>query len=321
MGGFADGVTVEGIDDLFFDPPAEGVVFEGHDTAVGTVGAGDLDQSVLGIPTLRPGFAVLLAAGELIAVVVVAVIELAPLDHLVGVVVVVGVGWCIDDCWAGEAVADTVVGEGFRALSVGGIEQAVKGVVVVVGGCTIFAALQAVTELVELRVGDIEDIAGRGGVDQAGESVGVVVAVGGADTVGVTQAAAPIFAVVAEAEGSRFSDQAAQTVASVVAVDNGLAAGQSDLGALAEVIVGVTEAVTAAVGNAGHPSQGIVGKVVADVRPGDAGQVAGGGIVAVSDINTAGQSLLSQAVELIVLVEDGLAVGVGATGQVADESL
>ena len=122
MGGFADGVTIETVDDLLFDPPAEGVVFESDDAAIGAVGAGDLDQSVLGIPGLRPGFAVLLAAGELVAVVVVAVSELAPFRHLVGVVVIVGVAWGIDGRGTGEAVADTVMlgitdGEEVRAGS------------------------------------------------------------------------------------------------------------------------------------------------------------------------------------------------------------
>ena len=317
MTGFSDGVTVETVDDLLFNPPAEGVVFEGDDAAVGAVGAAYFDQAVLGIPLLSPGFAVLLAAGQLVAVVVVAVSELAPFRHLVGVVVIVGVAWGIDGCWTGEAVADAVVGEGFRALGVRSVEQAVEGVVAVVGGCPVFAALQTVAELVELWVGDAEDLTGRGGINQIGQSIGVVVTVGGIYAVGVTQAAAPILAVVAEAEGSRFSGQAAQPVSAVVVVNNGLAARQGNLGTLAEIVVTVTEAVTATVGDAGHPSQGIVGKVVADIRPGDVGQVAGGGIVAVTDNDTAGQGLLSQTVELVVLVEDRLAVGVGAAGQVA----
>ena len=160
--GFADGVTIETVDDLLFDPPAEGVVFESDDAAIGAVGAAYFDQAVFRIPCLGPGFTVLLAAGELVAVVVVAVSELAPFRHLMGGVVLVGVLRGVLDRGAGFAVTDVVIGETLAINAGLGVGDAVEIIVAVGGGGAVFDSLGAVADLVVFGIADSKEIGTSG---------------------------------------------------------------------------------------------------------------------------------------------------------------
>src|SRR5262249_11340688 len=150
--------------------------------------------------------------GGLVAVVVVAVLELQPLEHLVAGVVLVA---AVLGPGTGLTVADLIEAECFR-LAGGDGQEPVDGIVEVllhlVGGLAV-----PVADLV-VGVGEGGDGGAAGTMAKVGEPAGSVVCVSGGDAVGVAKRGAATGGVVAVGKGPGLGGDGCEATAGVVGV-------------------------------------------------------------------------------------------------------